>query len=147
MGRGDRKRLSGLLLLIDKTTYEDAHNSNPVKCAIMITEPQTGDIHSLPRIRLSEELVQAGPQTIAEHIRKEMSARIGFALNDLVFEEEFTESARTILVFVGMVAFTVATDSIYSSVTAKSLSELRFLLGVGRVSKLHYEIAKRYLVE
>lgn len=146
MERGIKERISGLVVLIDATTYVDTYNRSPVKCVIMITEPQTGDIQCLPRIQLSERIVQAGPQTMAEYVREEMSKRLGLPISEpLTFEEEFKESNRIFMIFTGTTCFVANTENIYSSVNAKSIPELRFLLENERISKLHYEIAKRYL--
>lgn len=147
--RGREKRLSGLVVLIDKTTYVETGNSKSTSCIVMITEKETGDgVWYLPRIRLSDRIIRSGPQTMAEYIREEMSGRIGFAITDpLTFEEEMIESGRTLLVFSGSVFSTVAVDSIYGSVEAKSLSEMDHLERSGKVTRLHHSIAKRLLAE
>lgn len=149
MGKSEKERISGLVVLIDETTFEDAYNHKPVRTVILVTEQEAGDSTTirLPRIRLSTNLVQAGPETVSEYVREEIAKRIGITITDpLTLEEELVESKRTLLIFSGIVSFTDTPNSIYLAVTAKSLAELRLLRENNMISKLHYDIAKRMLL-
>lgn len=145
MGEKNKERLSALVVLLDKTTYEDAYDHRPTHCVIMVTEREAGDEKMrLPRIQLPKQITQAGSETISEYVRDELSKKMGFPISEqLTFIEKLTESSRDFFIFVGDVKFSSATDSTYASVKAKNFAEIQFSRDM--ISNFHYEIAKRFL--
>lgn len=142
------KRVSGIVALIDKTTYCDPHSREKKHCIVMVNEPEgIHDQWRIPRVRIPFEILDLGPQAIGEDIRRKLSHHIGFTVDELTFEEELADADRTFLLFTSITEFCVATDSIYHAVEAKCIEEIYFMHIHGKVSRFHYETAKAVLAE
>ena len=152
MGKGKanrgKKRISSVVALIDGTTYCDPYSREKKRCIVIVNEPESGkDQWRMPRIRIPLEILDKGPRVIGDRVREQLSRRMGLTIKELIFEEEITDADRTFMLFKGPTVFVGAMESDYAAVEAKCIEEIRAMYEHGKMSRFHYETARRVLTE